>query len=245
MYKLVICFIFILLTAGFVRLQKIKIEKDIVYSFLRAVIQVMLLSVIILKLFQLSTFFTFIALLFMGFAGALTANKEGKFLKSSFPVTISAVYISSFFIILLMLSLKVIENKASVVLPLGGMVIGNAMNSISLAYNRLKSEMEHERNYIETMLSLGFSSEKAYVRLKRNSIKSAMIPKINNMKALGLVWIPGLMAGMILGGANPLTAAIYQLIIIVMIVVSSFVSSIIVVQMAERKIFNEFEQILF
>ena len=244
MFEITVCFLLILCVAAITKYRGINLDKEIFISFLRAVLQVMLLSFIILKLFQLSSFFTFLALTVMGFAGALTANKHGKFLKSSLFPTVVSVYISSFSILLLMLLLHVIENKASVVLPLGGMVIGNSMNSISLAFDRLNSELEHEMHYIETMLCLGFSTKQAFEKIERSCIKSAMIPKINNMKALGLVWIPGLMAGMILGGANPVKAAIYQLIIIAMIVVSSFVSSIIVIQTSKRRIFNKHEQII-
>ena len=244
MYKIAICFLLILSISALSKFKKINIEKNLITAFLHSVAQILLLSLIILKLFQLSSFYTFIALFFMGLAGALIADKHGNFIKGTLSITLFSVYISSFSVIALMLVLKVIENKAMVLLPLGGMVIGNAMNSISLAYDRLKNELQHGLAYMETMLSLGFSEKEAYEKLKKNSIKSAMIPKINNMKALGLVWIPGLMAGMILGGANPVTAAMYQLIIIVMIVVSSFISSVIVIETARKKILNKRGQII-
>ena len=243
-YKLLICFFLIFIVTFVSYKNKIKIEKDILIGFLRACVQVLLLSFIILKLFQMEEFYVFIALVCMGFAGILTANNHGKFLKSSFLITSLSLYISSFVTIFFMLFLKVIENKAAVVLPLGGMVIGNSMNSISLAYDRLKGELKNDLPYIETMLSLGFSSDMAFARAKAKSIKAAMIPKLNNMKSLGLVWIPGLMAGMILGGANPVKAALYQLIIIVMIVTSSFISSYVVVILAKKKIFNKYEQVI-
>ena len=70
-----------------------------------------------------------------------------------------------------------------------------------------------------------------------------MLPKINNMKSLGLVWIPGLMAGMILSGADPVKAAIYQLIIITMIVTSSFIASYIATEISKYQVFNKFEQL--
>ena len=114
-----------------------------------------------------------------------------------------------------MIIAKAIDNKAQIVLPLGGMVIGNAMNSVSLAFDRLKGELKDKKLLIETMLSLGLPGKYAFNKIKKPCVKVAMLPKINNMKSLGLVWIPGLMAGMILGGANPVKAAIYQVIIII------------------------------
>ncbi len=243
-YQLSICILMVLGIAGFIRYKKINIEKEILYAFSRAFVQVIILSFIILQLFRLSNIYTFLALVFMSIAGTFTAVKHGKFLKHNFFITFFAIFISSFAVIILMIVLHIIENKAEIIIPLGGMVIGNSMNSISLAYDRLKSEIKEQRNLLETILSLGFPSSVAYNKIKVPSIKVAMIPKINNMKALGLVWIPGLMAGMILGGADPVNAAIYQLIIITMILVSSALSSVIVIEAAKYSIFNKFEQII-
>ncbi len=243
MYPLIICGILILITFLIAWYLQLKIEKDIIIGFLRALIQVIILSFIILKLFQLSNFYTFLALTVMGFFGTLTAYPHGKFLDKSFYITFFSIYISSFSIILVMVAFKVIENKAQIVLPLGGMVIGNAMNSVSLAFDRLKGELKSKNLLIETMLSLGLPSKFAYNKIKNPCIKAAMIPKINNMKSLGLVWIPGLMAGMILAGANPVKAATYQLIIITMIVASSLIATLIVVELSRYGVFNKFEQL--
>jgi putative ABC transport system permease protein len=242
-YPLIICAVLIVLTFLAANYLKLGIEKDIIIGFVRALIQVIILSFIILKLFQLSNIFTFLALFIMAFFGTLTAYHHGKFLKKSFFITFISIYISSFSIILIMFISKVIENKAQIILPLGGMVIGNAMNSVSLAFDRLKGELKDKNLLIETMLGLGLPSRLAYNKIKIPCIKVAMLPKINNMKSLGLVWIPGLMAGMILGGANPVKAAIYQLIIITMIVVSSFIASLIVVEISRYQVFNKFDQI--
>jgi len=243
-YQVLVCLTLIIGVYLFAKGEKLKIEKDILISFFRALFQVTILSFIILKLFNLSNIYTFFALILMAMFGTVTANKHGKFLKNSFTISLFSMYISSFSTIFLLIIFNVIENKPEIIIPLSGMIIGNVMNSISLSFDRLNSELSNRRNFIETMLSLGFSSNTAFKDIQRSSIKVAMIPKIDNMKSLGLVWIPGLMAGMILGGANPLDAAVYQIIIIVMIVVSSFISAFLTVRMAKMKIFNSFEQLV-
>ena len=243
MYPLIICSALIFITFLLSYYLNIGIEKDIFIGFFRALIQVILLSLIILKLFQLSDIFTFVALSIMAFFGTITATPHGKFVKNNFLISFVSIYFSSFSIILLLILLKVIKSKAQIVLPLGGMVIGNAMNSVSLAFDRLKSELKDKKLLIETMLGLGLSYKLVYNRIKKPCIKAAMLPKINNMKSLGLVWIPGLMAGMILSGADPVKAAIYQLIIITMIVTSSFIASYIATEISKYQVFNKFEQL--
>lgn len=48
-------------------------------------------------------------------------------------------------------------------------------------------------------------------------MQAALIPAINGMNVVGLVSIPGMMTGQILGGASPMKAAQYQIVILFMI----------------------------
>ena len=98
-YPLLVCAILILATFSVAYYLKLNLEKDIIIGFIRALVQVIILSFIILKLFQLSNFFTFIALIIMAFFGTLTAYPHGKFLKKSFFITMLSIYTSSFSIL--------------------------------------------------------------------------------------------------------------------------------------------------
>ena len=58
------------------------------------------------------------------------------------------------------------------------------------------------------------------------------------------VWIPGLMAGMILAGSDPIYAAIYQFVVIAMIFASSGLTSLISTLLIRRQAFTAAEQLI-
>ena len=84
------------------------------------------------------------------------------------------------------------------VIPLAGMLLANTMNSLSLAGERLDSE-----------LLVAQPIESA----RNRAFNAAMIPQINSLLAVGLVALPGMMTGQILSGVSPLLAVRYQIVI--------------------------------
>ena len=100
--------------------------------------------------------------------------------------------------------------QPTVVIPLAGMIFANAMNSVSLAGERLYSEIGHRLDYR---------------RARNAAFQAAMIPVVNSLLAVGLVSLPGMMTGQILAGTSPLIAARYQIIVMCMIFGSAGIST--------------------
>ena len=100
--------------------------------------------------------------------------------------------------------------QPAVMIPLAGMIFSNSMNSISLAGERLYSELEHHNDYL---------------RARNIAFQAAMIPLINSLLAVGLVSLPGMMTGQILAGTSPLIAARYQIIVMCMVFSSAGISA--------------------
>jgi len=96
--------------------------------------------------------------------------------------------------------------KPQYFIPLGGMVIGNSMNAIAIALERLLGELRGRRLEVEMMLCLGADYKEASQDMFRNAMRAGMIPSINSMMGVGIVFIPGMMTGQILAGADPLQA---------------------------------------
>lgn len=95
-------------------------------------------------------------------------------------------------------------------IPLAGMVFANAMNSVSLAGERLQAELDNGNDY---------------QRAKTIAFNASMIPVVNGLFAVGLVSLPGMMTGQILSGVSPLVAVRYQIMVMCMIFASSGISS--------------------
>ncbi len=92
------------------------------------------------------------------------------------------------------------------VVPLAGMIFANAMNTISLAAERFRSELARNEDYVAA---------------RRTAMEAALIPQINALLAVGLVSLPGMMTGQILSGIDPLVAVRYQIMVMCMIFASA------------------------
>jgi putative ABC transport system permease protein len=125
----------------------------------------------------------------------------------------------------------------------GSLVIANAMKINGLALNRLKDELRDKRDEIEVGLALGGPPGAVLARHLRTSVQASLIPVVDSLKSLGWVWIPGVMAGMILGGANPVYAALYQFVIMAMIFAAGGLTSMLTSVLMSRRVVTEAEQL--
>lgn len=130
------------------------------------------------------------------------------------------------------------------VIPLGGMVMGNGMNAAAIAGDRLVSTLKQQRLAIETHLSLGATPAQATAQYRREAIKAGLIPTLNAMMVVGIVTLPGIITGQLLGGADPLNAALYQMVIMFMLAFSTLVTAWVVTTGLLRQSFNDAAQLL-
>jgi putative ABC transport system permease protein len=128
-------------------------------------------------------------------------------------------------------------------IPLFGMIIGNAMNGAALAAERLDSEMESRRAEVEAYLALGASPSQASAEPVRRALAAALIPAVNGLMIVGIVSLPGMMTGQILAGASPLTAVRYQIMVAFMLAGAVAVTSVAVVLWYRRTFFTHAEQL--
>ena len=100
--------------------------------------------------------------------------------------------------------------QPQIIIPIAGMIFSNSMNAVSLAGERLFSELEHKIDYLDA---------------RNTAFQASMIPIINSLLAVGLVSLPGMMTGQILAGTEPVIAARYQIIVMCMIFSSAGISA--------------------
>jgi len=98
----------------------------------------------------------------------------------------------------------------SYMIPLAGMIFASAMNSVSLAGERLDAELSRGIDYDDA---------------KKIAIQASLIPIVNSLFAVGLVSLPGMMTGQILSGVSPFIAARYQIMVMCMLFGSAGISS--------------------
>lgn len=129
-------------------------------------------------------------------------------------------------------------------IPLAGIVLGNAMNAASITGERLVSAFHNNRVEIETHLSLGATPTQAIQGYRREAIKAGLIPTLNSMMVVGIVTLPGIITGQLLSGINPLSAALYQMLIMFMLAFSTLLTAVLVTIGLSRRCFNRAAQLV-
>ena len=124
-------------------------------------------------------------------------------------------------------------------IPLLGMMLGNTMNGVSLALDRLTTSAWQQRGVIEARLTLGQEWRVAIGDITRECVRVGMIPIINAMAAAGIVSLPGMMTGQILSGTPPLEAVKYQILIMFMIAAGTGFATIAASWIGARRLFDE------
>jgi putative ABC transport system permease protein len=124
-------------------------------------------------------------------------------------------------------------------IPLLGMLLGNTMSGIAVALDQLTRATWDQRSRIEGRLLLGESGREAIADVRNDALRAGLIPIINAMTTAGIVSLPGMMTGQILGGTPPFEAAKYQLLILLLIAAGTGLGSVTAVWMGARRLFDE------
>jgi putative ABC transport system permease protein len=137
-----------------------------------------------------------------------------------------------------------IGTVVTALIPVGSMLIAGAMNTNGLALNRFRNELLAHTGEIEAALALGAAPKESVARYIQSSFEASLIPPIDSLRSLGIVWIPGLMPGMLLSGAKPFYGAIYQFVTLAMMLAASSLTSLASTLLIRRHAFTPAEQLL-
>lgn len=192
-------------------------KTEIAYATTRMIIQLLLVGYVLIYIFNEKNLYLGIFILsFMILVSAWITlrNTQNKSL-SHFLLIIFSISFSNILHLILIMNFILDLNEfyePRFVIPIAGMIISNSMNVLSLAIERFEKELKISESYEEA---------------KNIAFKSALIPQINSLFAVGLVALPGMMTGQILSGIDPLVAVRYQIMIMATILSSAGISLII------------------
>jgi putative ABC transport system permease protein len=124
-------------------------------------------------------------------------------------------------------------------IPLLGMLLGNTMTGIAIALDNLTRQAWEGRGRIEARLLQGDDWSTAVAGIRRESLRSGLIPIVNAMATAGIVSLPGMMTGQILAGSPPMEAAKYQLLLMFLISSGTGLGSVAAVWLGSRRLFDE------
>lgn len=128
---------------------------------------------------------------------------------------------------------------AQYLIPMLGMLLGNACSGVAVGLSTILDEFSTGRDRIEQLLALGASRLEASRESVQRAARMALMPLLNQMSVMGIVSIPGMMTGQILGGSDPATAARYQIIIMFLIAAATGISAIAAIFAAVVSVLDE------
>jgi putative ABC transport system permease protein len=182
-------------------------------------------------------------LLLMTGAAAVTASRRSRAMNGSLLISFWAIAVGSGTVIAVMIASGALQTSVAMLVPVGSMIIANAMNACGQAAERFRADVVAHVGQIEAGLALGADPTATVTPFVRSAVYASLLPRLDMLKSLGLVWIPGVMAGMMVSGASPIYAGIYQFIIVAMILVASGLAGLIVTLLMRTRIFSPAAQL--
>lgn len=225
--------------------EKLALEKDILWSVGRAIIQLIIVGYVLKYIFSVDdASLTLLMVLFICFNAAWNAQKRSKYIAKAFISSFIAITVGAGITLAVLILSGSIEFIPMQVIPIAGMIAGNAMVAVGLCYNNLGQRVISEQQQIQEKLSLGATPKQASAILIRDSIRAALIPTVDSAKTVGLVSLPGMMSGLIFAGIDPVKAIKYQIMVTFMLLSTASLSTIIACYLTYRKFYNSRHQLV-
>ena len=224
--------------------RNIHLEGEAIIAMLRGLVQIIAVGSILVILLRGPRWTSWLLLTAMIVAAGATSAKRARNIPGAFRVSAWSIALGAGVVIAVMTALGVIDTAITSLVPVGSMLIANAMNTNGLALNRFRSDVVAHVGEIEAALALGAEGRTSVSPYVQASFEASLIPAIDSLRSLGIVWIPGLMAGMLLSGARPVYAAVYQFVVLAMIFAASGLTSLTSTLLIRNKVFSSAEQLL-
>ena len=222
------------------------ISQQLIFAAVRTALQLTLVGLVLKVLFANASFgwVMLMALIMLLVAGREVMARQERRFKGwlGYAVGTFSMFLSSFAVTVFALVVILGENPwytPQYAIPLLGMLLGNTMNGIAIAMDRLTHTAWEQRAVIEARLILGERWDQAIADYRRQAIRSGMIPIINAMAAAGIVSLPGMMTGQILAGAPPVEAVKYQILIMFLISAGTGLGTLAAVSIGSKQLFDE------
>lgn len=175
---------------------------------------------------------------------AATVRRRAPAIPGLFAVALGAEVLTAVVSLGTIFGLSIFPLEARTLVPLSGMILGNALSAAVLAARRLVEEFSDKRLELEARLALGCSPPEAARPYVRVVLRTAMTPQIESTKAVGLVFLPGAMTGLVLAGVDPLDAVLVQLAIMLLILGGVATVATVVALGGARRLFTPDERLI-
>ncbi|MEE4487657.1 iron export ABC transporter permease subunit FetB [Staphylococcus aureus] len=226
--------------------EGLHIIKDLIVATLRAVVQLIILGFLLHYIFKINDKWLLILCVLVIIINASwnTISRASPVMHHVFWISFLAIFIGTALPLAGTVATGAIHFTANEVIPIGGMLANNGLIAINLAYQNLDRAFVQDGTNIESKLSLAATPKLASKGAIRESIRLAIVPTIDSVKTYGLVSIPGMMTGLIIGGVPPLQAIKFQLLVVFIHTTATIMSALIATYLSYGQFFNARHQLV-
>lgn len=249
-WKLALASLLVLALAASSLYNRLGIGRNLLVAALRAGIQLALVGLVLEALFASAQLYwvVLVAMIMLLVAGREVVARQRRRLHGlwGFGIGTGSLFVSSFAVAVLTLTVIIGPSPwytPRYAIPLLGMMLGNAMTGVALSLDRLNDTVWRQRAVIENRLMLGQSWREALEDVRKEAMRSGMMPSVNAMSVAGIVSLPGMMTGQILAGSPPAVAVKYQILIMFTIAAGTGFGTLLAVSWGSRRLFDERERL--
>jgi putative ABC transport system permease protein len=233
-----------LIVLGLTVRLKLGLKKEILVGLGRGLVQIVGVGFLLTIIFSANLWVSIPIILVMIVAAGFITVQRIKSIPNALWISLIGITAGAGSVIFIMTLLGVIKQDLTSIIPIGSMMVYGSMNANSLMLERFHSELASHTGQVEAGLALGAAPEKVVAPYARRAVTAAMIPHINGLQSLGIVWIPGAMSGMLLSGENPAYAGFYQFVVSGSIFVTVGITVLISILLVRKQVFSPAEQLL-
>lgn len=227
---------------------KTGLVKDSFYAFIRMTVQLLLVGFYLEFIFDLNSSLLNISWVFlMTILATYTVIKRSDlkikefFIPIFIAIVLSVLIIDAYFLGFIIRLNNIFD--ARYLIPITGMLLGNSIKTIIIALNNYYRQLKKEKELFKWYLANGATKQEALAPFKKEALIIAFNPVIANVAIVGLISLPGMMTGQILGGSNPAVAVKYQIMLMIMVFSSSIFSVFLSIYFADKKVFDAFDNL--
>jgi putative ABC transport system permease protein len=222
------------------------LERSLVWASARALVQLLVVGAALVLVIDpdrpiaLSWLWVAAMLVF----AADVARRRAPEVPGMFVLALTAFAATGAICLGVVFGLGIFPVEGRTLVPITGLAIGNAMSATVLAARRIVEEMRDKRLEVEARLALGHPSGAAARPYVRTALRTALIPQIETTKAVGIVFLPGAMTGLILAGVDPLDAVLVQAVVMYLVLGSAATATTVVALGVVRRLFTADHRLL-
>ncbi|CAC8655972.1 TPA: iron export ABC transporter permease subunit FetB [Staphylococcus aureus] len=226
--------------------EGLHIIKDLIVATVRAVVQLIILGFLLHYIFKINDKWLLVLCVFVIIVNASwnTISRSSPVMHHVFLISFVAIFVGTALPLAGTIATGAIQFTANEVIPIGGMLANNGLIAINLAYQNLDRAFVQDGTNIESKLSLAATPKLASKGAIRESIRLAIVPTIDSVKTYGLVSIPGMMTGLIIGGVPSLQAIKFQLLVVFIHTTATIMSALIATYLSYGQFFNARHQLV-